>query len=196
MKNDLKEFINVNIRKYGTTFKNKLGLSTDDLLADVREQVWKGLVTHNPNMKAKVTTWVYKLIDNRFKLLYRRSRITKFNSIDYYPTWTDCPGLDSVYLTTDETSEDLVSKREAMAHVVAELNSLPDKTRASKTRRKHELSVYGFLMKGLSISEMQMKPFERSQNKIVSEYFLSRMEIVRIIKKIHQLVMESQQEAT
>lgn len=98
--------------KFGDTIERKLGMTEDDLLNDMREQIWKGLLTHKKSGQANLKTYLNTIIKNRFLLLYNRSTLKKYNSVDYYAAPHGASGIDSEYTETEETGETLMEKRQ------------------------------------------------------------------------------------
>ena len=105
------------MEKFSATIENKLGLTRDDLMNDVREQIWKGLLTHshadNPyRKKANLKTYLDTIIKNRFLLLYKQSTLRKYNSIEYYSDASQASGAKSEFLEVEETGESLLERRQ------------------------------------------------------------------------------------
>lgn len=160
---ELKETLRHFIGKYGKTFERKLGLTRDDLMNDMREQVWKGLLTHSPNGGANLKTWLNKLINNRFLVLLRRSTIQKHNSIDYYGDVFSTTGIDDDSLITEETGETIFEKRQVIMQEIESL-SYEDKF------------IYMDLILGKSLSEM------------VSQRKIPKMQVISAINRIDDLI--------
>lgn len=127
--------------KFGATLERKLGLTEDDLRNDMREQIWKGLLSHDKNGQANLKTYLNTIIKNRFLVLYDRSTLRKYNSIDYYADAFSATGVTSDYTETDETSESLFEKRQEF---MRDLIILSEKDR----------TVFKDLILGFSLSEM------------------------------------------
>lgn len=141
---ELKDTIKYHLGKYGKTFERKLGLTRDDLLNDMREQIWKGLLTHSPSGGANLKTWLNRLISNRFLVLLKRSTIQKHNSVDYYGDVFSTTGIDDETLMTEETGETIFEKRQIIAQEFESLN-------------KEEKLIYFDMTQGRGLSEMVEK---------------------------------------
>lgn len=163
MAGDLKTTLKYHIGKYGKTFERKLGLTRDDLMNDMREQVWKGILTHSPSGGANLKTWLNKLISNRFLVLLKRSTIQKHNSIDYYGDVFSTTGIDENHLMTEETGETIFEKRQV---IMQELESLSHEDKF----------IYADLILGRSIDEM------------VHLRKMQRMQVISAISRIDDLI--------
>jgi hypothetical protein len=109
MENLVASDIEIWIKRYSETFVRKLGLSEDDLLNDIREQVWKALLTFNPTGGANFKTYVKRLIDYRFQTLLAKSSRKKYSCTDYFSD--DFTGLTENAYVTEETGETLFELR-------------------------------------------------------------------------------------
>lgn len=112
MKTDLRDTVSTYVSKYSKTLDNKLGLTKEDLLNDIREQIWKGLLTHNPDGAANLKTYLNTLIKNRFGVLFKRSKIKKNNMVQYYADLYSSGSIDDEYLITEETGETIFMRRQ------------------------------------------------------------------------------------
>lgn len=112
MEGELKKTIRTFMRAYGKTLHNKLGLTQDDIMNDVREQVWKGLVMHSNSKKANRHTYLCNIIENRFLTLYKKSTIPKHNAIQYYADVFSVKDIDTRYTETNMTGLSLIEIRE------------------------------------------------------------------------------------
>lgn len=120
MQNELRETVSTYLKKYGHTLDQKLGLTRDDLLNDIREQIWKGLLTHSPSGRANLKTYLNTLIKNRFGVLFKRSKILKNNMVNYYSDVYATTGIEDEHLITEETGETLFMQRQViMQHQAA-----------------------------------------------------------------------------
>jgi molybdopterin converting factor small subunit len=163
LEGELKSTVKYLIAKYGKTFERKLGLSKDDLMNDVREQIWKSLLTHKPSGKANLKTYANNVINNRFKVLLKRSTIPKYNKIDYYGDVFSTAGIDQEHLVTEETGETIFEKRQV---ILQELDALTDP----------EKYVYVDLIQGRGIDE------------IVTLRKMNRVQVIGTIKKIDLMI--------
>lgn len=105
--------IELSIKKYSDTFSKKLGLTEDDLLNDIREQIWKALLTHDPKGGANFKTYVKRLIDYRFQTLLAKSYRKKHSCTDYYADvfGDTLSGAEENTYITEETGETLFERR-------------------------------------------------------------------------------------
>lgn len=155
MKSTVKHYVD----KYSKTFERKLGLTKDDLVNDIREQVWKALLTHQENREAGLKTYVTTIIKNRFLVLLDRSNLKKHNSVDYYPNTASLSDVGKEHLETEETGETILEMRqEYVKHLV--------------TLTKLERVIYQDLVLGFTLNEMVRK------NK------MSLSDVITSIKKI------------
>lgn len=111
MKNEMHQTIATYLGRYAHTIEQKLGLTIDDLLNDIREQIWKGLITHNPKGAANIKTYLNTLIKNRFGVLFKKSKIQKNNMVYYYDSIGDGSAFESEQFT-EETGETVFLERE------------------------------------------------------------------------------------
>lgn len=105
------------LKKYGQAFERRLGLTRDDILNDIREQIWKGLVTYDPSRKANKRTYLNNVLKNRMGVLLKRTSIKKYNSVDYYADVWGTPGIDPEYQETQETPESIFAHRELLMKI-------------------------------------------------------------------------------
>lgn len=165
---DLKKFIDYNIKRYKKTFENKLGMDEDDIYSDMMFQIWKGIVTHDKTKKANLKTYINTLLNNRFKLLAKKSAAKKFSII----TYMDCVGdnvsgnEDSVY---SETGESLLEKREQIMQNIQSLQGI-------------ERDILKDLISGKNMEQMA------ERNKV------PRPVLTTIIKKIDVLIISKRKE--
>lgn len=127
--------------KFGATIERKLGLTEDDLMNDMREQVWKGLLTHKGNGLANLKTYLNTIIKNRFLLLYNRSTLKKYNSVDYYADAFSATGVGKEYAETEETGETLFEKRQEFMKNLVMLST-------------RDREIFKDLILGFNLSEM------------------------------------------
>lgn len=141
IKKELRETVSTYLSKYGKTLDQKLGLTRDDLMNDIREQVWKGLLTHNPKGRANLKTYLNTLIKNRFGVLFKRSKIKKNNMVNYYADVYSTTGIEEEHLITEETGETVFMRRQL---IMQDLNYLSPQDRM----------VYQELVLGNRLEEM------------------------------------------
>lgn len=161
----LKPVISYNMNKFGPLLERKLGLAPEDLLNDIREQVWKGLITWKAGLANK-KTYLNNLIEKRFLTLLRRSTLKKHNSLDYYASPQNLETVaeqDSV--VTTETGETLYERRQEM------MNDL-------KALTGEERTVYQDLLRGCGIADM------------VAKHAMPRVQVVKIINSISARLSE------
>jgi hypothetical protein len=159
----LKNTISFYINKYGDTFNRKLGLTEDDLKADIMEQIWKGLLSHNTNKPANLTTYLNVLIKNRFLVLLKKSSIPKYNFLEYAADVYSSHSIDKSYTETEETGETIFTRRQYIGQICSVLSG--------KNRK-----IYQDLMCGYNLSEMAKR------------HGMKIYEIIKSIKNIDKLV--------
>jgi hypothetical protein len=120
LRTELKDTVEYYIKKYGKTFSRRLGLTRSDLLNDVREQIWKGLLTHDPSKPANRKTYMNTLIKNRFGVLLKRAEIKKYKNVTYYADVFTSTGLESEFIT-EETGETVFERRQVIMNDLAML---------------------------------------------------------------------------
>lgn len=155
--------INYFSRKYGKALSRSLGMEKEDIENDMREQIWKGLLTHKKSGKANLKTYLNTLITNRFNTLLERSGKRKYNAVEYHAQVFDTAGVDNEYTETDETPESLLIVREEM---------MQDHFKLSGIERK----VYIDIKLGASLQEMEKR------------HGITREQLITIVKRIDILV--------
>lgn len=160
---DLKGTISHYLKKYGPLFDKRLGLTRDDILNDMREQIWKALITHDPTKSAGLRTYLSTLVTNRFRVLLRRSSIPKYTCIDYYGDIYESAGIDEETLITDETGETLFERRQTASSIIRELEGTD------------AWCIFGDLLLGCDLEEMM------TRNK------MTRVQVTAAILKIDAL---------
>lgn len=163
---DLKQTIGFYINRYKKTFDRKLGLTEDDLMNDIREQVWKGLLTWNAKGKANLKTYLNSLISNRFLTLLKKSSIDKYSSLEYYADAYAAASIDPDLTVTEDTGESVFERRQEM---------LKDKEVLSDDE---EQKIFSDLILGYSIPEM------------MTRHKLARVKVISLINKINKRVTE------
>ena len=170
LKGELSATVKHYIRKYGATLEKKLGLSNDDLENEARFEIWKGLLTYNKS-KAKLKTYLNKLVHNRFMTLYKKSSLPKNNMVDdYADVFASEPEAESEMVTADN-AESLMEKREVIADVLDHLDG------------DLELAVLRGLLMGDSLSAMSR------ENNVATPL------VVMVVNKIVKLMKERRDEA-
>ncbi len=142
IKIDLKDAIHTYLSRYSRVLDQKLGLTREDLMNDIREQVWKGIITHNPSGKANLKTYLNTLIKNRFGVLFKRSTLKKNNMINYYADVYALDNLEEEHLISEETGETLFIQRQS---IMRDLGALSD----------FDQTVYQELRQGKTLDEME-----------------------------------------
>lgn len=163
MENVVNVTSSIYIQRYGAMFERKLGLTEDDLMNDIREQVWKGLLTHKKDGDANLKTYINTIIKNRFLVLYDRSLTTKYNSLDYYADAFSATGVNKDFVETEENGESLLEKRQEF---MKDLVLLSEKDRI----------VFKDLILGFNLNEM------------VKRNKMPLTEIVGSIKRIDEVI--------
>ena len=162
--NDLRPTVETYIAQYGKTLDAKLGLTEDDLINDMREQIWKGLLTFNPKGAANLKTYLCTLIKNRFIVLFKRSKIRKNNMVQYYASVFESPADEECFLTED-TGEAAFMQRQIIKSDQMHLKGL-------------DLLIYQDLLLGRTLLEM------------CKLHNASRIDVIASINKINDLIME------
>jgi DNA-directed RNA polymerase specialized sigma24 family protein len=162
---EYKEAIAGYLKKFGPSFERKLGMDKDDVVAEIREQIWKGLATYNPSKGANKRTYLNNIIKNRMGVLLKRCSITKYNSIDYFADVFSTTGVAREYLETDETPESIYAHRELLVKVNFRLNAF-------------DRIINSDLLEGRSLEEMEQL------------HGRPRSEIIGSIKRIDALKRE------
>jgi DNA-directed RNA polymerase specialized sigma24 family protein len=160
---ELKDTVAYFIGKYGKTCENKLGLTRDDLLNDIREQVWKGLLTHDKDKRANLKTYLNRLIKNRFGVLLTRSTIPKYSNVDYFADVYTSTGIDEEHLITEDTGETVFERRQIIMQDMATLGP-------------QDRWIYGDLLLGRSLDEM------------VNAHKLPRVKVIASINRIDDMI--------
>jgi DNA-directed RNA polymerase specialized sigma24 family protein len=124
IKEDLRETVATYLRKYSGTLEQKLGLDKGDLLNDIREQIWKGLLTHRPEGGANLKTYLNTLIKNRFGVLFKRSKIKKNNMVSYYADVYSSVDVQEEHMVTEETGETVFMRRQIVSQYLAQLSEV------------------------------------------------------------------------
>lgn len=159
MSTTVKSTIEVFMSRYSKTIGEKLGLDADDLKNDMREQVWKGLITFSKNGKANIRTYLNRLIENRFNLLISKCNIKKYKNIEYFSDIFESGHHTNENFITEETGETLYEKRERFIEFT--------------TRLPHPYKeIYLDLTQGFSINELGKR------------HSLSRIETIAAINKL------------
>lgn len=164
LENDLRPTVETYIARFGKTLDAKLGLTEDDLVNDMREQIWKGLLTFNPNGAANLKTYLCTLIKNRFIVLFKRSKIRKNNMVQYYASVFDSPA-DEDYFLSEDTGETAFVQRQIIKSDQMRLQGL-------------DLLVYQDLLLGRTLLEM------------CKLHSASRIDVIASINRINDLIME------
>jgi DNA-directed RNA polymerase specialized sigma24 family protein len=151
--------------KFSATIERKLGLTKDDLLNDMREQIWKGLLTHKKDGAANLKTYLNTLIKNRFLVLYDRSTLRKYNSVDYYADAFSASTANKEFLETEETGETLFARRQECMRDIGTLS-------------KKDQKILGDLYLGFNIGELMKR------NNML------RTEVTAAIKRIDSIIMK------
>lgn len=141
LQNDLKATIESLYSKYGEAFDHKLGMSKDDIINDMRIQIWKGLLNFKPERNVRLKTYLDNLVKNRFNTFRRRASLKKYNSVDYFKNVFNQDGVTQEHFQTEETGETILERRQEL---MGDLVLLTD------TERK----VLSDLILGFTLDEM------------------------------------------
>ena len=123
LETDLKATIESMYSKYGEAFDHKLGMSKDDIINDMRIQIWKGLLNFRPERNVRLKTYLDNLVKNRFNTFRRRASLKKYNSVDYFKNVFSHDGVDQEHFKTEETGETILERRQEL---MKDLVSLTD----------------------------------------------------------------------
>lgn len=167
MENVVPTHVECVVNQFGDILNSKLGMNEDDILNDIREQVWKALLNFSPKGGASLKTYTKKLIDNRFKLLLSRSNSKKYSSLDYQAD--PFSNIDTDMLITEETGETLYERRLEQYKILSELPQVNS-------------MILQDLISGYDIQEMM-----RKNN-------MSRSDIIASINQIDLLVKEKRKQ--
>lgn len=126
MKGLVRDTIDVHMHRFGGLIERKLGLTGDDLRNDVREQVWKALLTFRNDGKVKLRTYVNRLIEYRFRVLLKQSGLKKYNSLEYFACVFTSTVVDQDHFVTEETGESFFERRTELKKDLAYLTT-PDR---------------------------------------------------------------------
>lgn len=170
LQGELADTVAFYIRKYGQTFEEKLGLSEDDLLNDAREQIWKGLLSHNVNGAASIKTFLTFIIANRFKTLARKASLGKYNCVQYYADIFGVAGNDESVMMTEETGEAIYEARQQLAVYLTLLTEV-------------DREIYTYLLQGYSLAEMV-----QAHNAAHAEAPITRVGITIAINRVQETV--------
>lgn len=167
---DLDDTIKFHLNKYSRALGEKLGMDEDDIRSDVREQVWKGLLSHDKTKPASLKTYLSFIISNRFKTLARRTSLKKHNCVQYYADVYSASGIDEADLVENTTGEALLEARQQLAIYLSLMNEL-------------DREVYGFLVQGYSLDEMV-----HSYNRAHKGTPVTRVFITGVINRVQETV--------
>lgn len=142
LRTELKDTIKFWVKKYSNTFLQRLGMSRADIMNDMREQIWKGLLTYDRSKGANVKTYMNHCIENRFKTLADKADTNKFKNLTHYADVYASTGTEEDYVTHD-TPETVFEQRET---IMIELSRL-----ALEDERK----VYVHLILGDGLDAME-----------------------------------------
>lgn len=159
---DMKKLIDFCINKYGLLINNKIGMDRDDLLNDVRFQIWKGLSTFKANKKIQLTTYLSNIITYRFKTLANKSNKKKHLSYVFMSS-VESVIDDSKTTEATENSPDFLIQRQQYLDKI------------SMYLKDNEKLVYYDLRLGHNLTEMAKK-----HNTSISR-------IIAIVNKINKL---------
>lgn len=163
LRTELKDTIKFWTKKYSNTFLQRLGMSKADIMNDMREQIWKGLLTYDRSKGANIKTYMNHCIENRFKTLADKADTNKFKNLTHYADVYASTGTEDDYVT-HETPEAVFEQRET---IMVELRRLI---------HEDERRIYVHLMLGDGFEAMQ------------ASTSLPKYEIVGMIKRIDGLL--------
>jgi DNA-directed RNA polymerase specialized sigma24 family protein len=163
MKGELSSTIRHYIRKYGATFDRKLGLAKEDLENEIRMEIWKGILSYNKS-KAKLKTYLNRLIHNRFLTLYARSELGKNNMVDYFADVFATERVCESDKVTYENAESILEQRESVMEGLMGLQS------------ELEFAIVRDLIVGETLTSMEQK------------HKVPRAVVIAAITKIEKLI--------
>ena len=163
LNNELRDTVKYYVNKYGDTFERRLGLMADDLVNDMREQIWKGILTFKKRGAANFKTYLNNIIKNRFLVLLKRSSIKKNSSVDYFADVFAASGIDRAYVEAEDTSETLLQRRQELQ---ADLAGLPESYG----------KILADLLAGYSLADMEKR------------HDMTRPEVTTAVNAIHILI--------
>lgn len=151
------------LKKYRAIFERKLGMNDDDILNDLREEVWKALLTFRPEAGVKLTTYVNKLIHNRIYELYKKCTLKKHSHLDYFSDVFSIKTTNNEEFQTDETPQTIFEVRERWKQKLADRSHVD------------QLVISGVLS-GMDLTAMEKK------------FQIDRVTLTRSIKEIAEFV--------
>lgn len=167
MANEMRDTVSAYISRYKGLISMKLGLYEDDLKNDIAEQIWKGLLTWDPNGKANRKTYLNRLIEKRFMTLLKSTTALKNNSLLYYAdVFTSLEADISPEHTEDrESGETLYQRRQELLKDLEVLGAV-------------ERAIFPDLLQGSRIDEM------------ATDHGLKRQDIIKAINNISTRLSE------
>lgn len=170
MEGELADTIAFFLRKYGKSLDAKLGMMEDDVLNDVREQIWKGLLSFDKNGAANLKTFLSFLLTNRFRTLARRAGLTKYNCVQYYADIFTSGAVDKSDMITEETGEAIYEARQQLAVYLTLMTEM-------------DRDIYAYLLQGYSLTEMVA-----DHNKKNPKHLVTRISITMQINRVQEIV--------
>lgn len=161
MNNELKSTIDFNLIKYGPLIERRKGLDRGDLLSEVRECIWKGLVTFKSNGTANIKTYLNHCVNNRFKTLARLSQTRKATSLDYHENVYETAGVSEE--ATYDNGESHYASVEQSERTLVELPAF-------------ERMIFGDILQGRTLEE------------IGTNHTLPRSKVITAVKHIHSVI--------
>lgn len=151
------------IRKYGERFERKLGITKDELVNEIRFEIWKGLATYDASKGANKRTYLNNVMKNRMGVLLDRCETKKYSLVDYYGDVFSTAGIDRELLETEETPESIFAYRELLMKVNVALSPF-------------DRLINADLMEGRSLEEME-KLHRRERSEIVGS--IKRIDLLK-----------------
>lgn len=121
LRNELKDTISFWTKKFANTFARHLGLTRADIMNEMRERIWKGLLTYDKSKGANVKTYMNRIIENRFKELAKRCEAPKYKNLTHFADVYASTGFDA-HLVSEDTPESVFEQREELMIRLASLN--------------------------------------------------------------------------
>lgn len=176
MEGELSETVRFHMRRHATVLEAKLGMMEDDVLNDVREQLWKGLISYDRGGAANQKTFLSFILANRFKTLSRRASLAKYNCVQYYADVFSSAAVNKADMITEETGEAIYEARQQLAVYLTLMN---------ETDRE----IYAYLLQGYSLGEMVSDHNQRCPQSPVTRIIITAgiNRVQEIVKKQRKL---------
>lgn len=124
IKDEMSYIVNDYISKYRHACADTFGWDRDDLMQHIRESLWRGVATFNPNYGYKIETYLSSILKKSFLNLSRKCKTKKHSLTKLY-----CPEdlYESGEMIFNETGEDWVRYSQNFSVIVGKMNSKEQK---------------------------------------------------------------------